>query len=224
MSKLLKKMILTIKSKLELQLSMKINRLFILLSAKMIGNLNANELLTNLRFKIKLITNNGEQGQIQQETQQILSRKSILCIYYSFPNTRSILQKLNDDLTSTLDKISKSERMINSSMSDIGDQYKSQSEELKTLSSHFNNLSTAMKQMNENYRLISEKLEQIQVKYIINSGKNKRTFRHNDRHFPCRKNKIGIKEHADINKINGCQIRCSQSYSSSIQIKIKKSR
>ena len=63
----------------------------------------------------------------------------------SFPNARSILEKLNDELTSTLDKISKSERMINSSMSDIGDQYKSQSEELKKLSSHFNNLSTAMK-------------------------------------------------------------------------------
>ena len=43
-------------------------------------------------------------------------------------------------------------------MSDIGDQYISQSEELKKLSSHFNNLSTAMKEMNENYRLISEKL------------------------------------------------------------------
>lgn len=43
-------------------------------------------------------------------------------------------------------------------MSDIGDQYKNQSEELKKLSLHFNNLSTAMKEMNENYRLISEKL------------------------------------------------------------------
>lgn len=67
---------------------------------------------------------------------------------YSFPNTRSILEKLNDELTSTLDKISKSERMINSNMSDIGDQYKNQSEELKKLSSHYNNLSTAMKEMN----------------------------------------------------------------------------
>lgn len=58
------------------------------------------------------------------------------------------MEKLNDELTSTLDKISKSERMINSNMSDIGDQYKNQSEELKKLSSHYNNLSTAMKEMN----------------------------------------------------------------------------
>lgn len=60
--------------------------------------------------------------------------------------------------------------MINSSMSDIGDQYKSQSEELKKLSSHFNNLSNAMKEMNENYRIVSEKLEQIQAKTNEQSG------------------------------------------------------
>ena len=50
-------------------------------------------------------------------------------------------------------------------MSDIGDIYKSQSEELKKLSSHFNNLSNSMKEMNENYRVVSEKLETIQVKH-----------------------------------------------------------
>lgn len=55
-------------------------------------------------------------------------------------------------------------------MSDIGDQYKSQSEELKKLSSHFNNLSNAMKEMNENYRIVSEKLEQIQAKTNEQSG------------------------------------------------------
>lgn len=48
--------------------------------------------------------------------------------------------------------------MINTNMSDIGDQYKSQSEELKKMSAHFNNLSASMKEMNENYRLVGEKL------------------------------------------------------------------
>ena len=47
---------------------------------------------------------------------------------WSFPKTRAILEKLNDDLTKTLDTISKSERMINTNMSEIGDQYKSQSD------------------------------------------------------------------------------------------------
>lgn len=48
-------------------------------------------------------------------------------------------------------------------MSEIGEQYKSQSEELKKMSAHFNNLSSSMKEMNENHRLVGEKLEQIQV-------------------------------------------------------------
>jgi hypothetical protein len=42
-------------------------------------------------------------------------------------------------------------------MSDIGDQYKSQSEELKKLSTHYNNLNTSLKEMNDNYRILSEK-------------------------------------------------------------------
>lgn len=49
-------------------------------------------------------------------------------------------------------------------MSDVGEQYKSQSEELKKLSTHYNNLSAALKEMNDNYRIVSEKLEQIQGK------------------------------------------------------------
>jgi hypothetical protein len=43
-------------------------------------------------------------------------------------------------------------------MSDVGEQYKSQSEELKKLSTHYNNQSSAIKEMNENYRIVSEKL------------------------------------------------------------------
>ena len=76
---------------------------------------------------------------------------------------------MNEDLSKTLEKISKSERMINSNMSDVGEQYKNQSEELKKLSTHYNNLSAAIKEMNDNYRIISEKLEQIQV-FSKNSG------------------------------------------------------
>lgn len=53
--------------------------------------------------------------------------------------------------------------MINSNMSDAGQQYKNQSEELKKLSTHYNNMSASLKEMNDNYRVVSEKLEQIQV-------------------------------------------------------------
>lgn len=49
-------------------------------------------------------------------------------------------------------------------MSDIGDQYRNQSEELQKLSAHFNNFSASMKEMNETYRLVGEKLEEIQGK------------------------------------------------------------
>ena len=102
----------------------------------------------------------------RREAVEIISRKSNNILLFSFPKTRVILEKLNDDLTKTLETIFKSEKMINNSMSDIGEQYKSQSEELKKMSAHFNNLSASMKEMNENYRLIGEKLEQIQVIFI----------------------------------------------------------
>lgn len=60
--------------------------------------------------------------------------------------------------------------MINSNMSEIGEQYRSQSEELKKMSAHFNNLSASMKEMNESYRLVGEKLEQIQVYFYYMIG------------------------------------------------------
>ena len=59
-----------------------------------------------------------------------------------------MLEKLNDELGRTLEKIEKSERMINNNMSDTGEQYKNQSEELKKLSTHYNNLSNSIKEMN----------------------------------------------------------------------------
>lgn len=55
-------------------------------------------------------------------------------------------------------------------MSEIGEQYKSQTEDLKKMSAHFNNLSASMKEMNENYRLAGEKLEQMQAKIDEHSG------------------------------------------------------
>ena len=74
-----------------------------------------------------------------------------------------MLEKVNDDLSRTLEKIEKSEKVINSNMSDAGQLYKSQSEELKKLSTHYNNMSASLKEMNDNYRVVSEKLELIQV-------------------------------------------------------------
>ena len=40
-------------------------------------------------------------------------------------------------------------------MSDVGEQYKNQAEDLKKLSSHYNNLSAAIKEMNDNHRIVS---------------------------------------------------------------------
>lgn len=68
------------------------------------------------------------------------------------------MEKLNEDLSKTLEKVQKSERIINSNMSDVGEQYKNQAEDLKKLSSHYNNLSAAIKEMNDNHRIVSEKL------------------------------------------------------------------
>lgn len=81
-----------------------------------------------------------------------------------------MLEKVNEDLSRTLEKIEKSEKVINSNMSDAGQQYKNQSEELKKLSTHYNNMSAALKEMNEDYRVVSEKLEQIQAKTNEHSG------------------------------------------------------
>ena len=74
-----------------------------------------------------------------------------------------MLEKVNDDLSRTLEKVEKSEKVINSNMSDAGQLYKSQAEELKKLSTHYNNMSASLKEMNDNYRVVSEKLELIQV-------------------------------------------------------------
>ncbi len=38
----------------------------------------------------------------------------------SFPSAKAVLEKLNDDLSRTIDKVQKSERMINANMSDVG--------------------------------------------------------------------------------------------------------
>lgn len=54
-------------------------------------------------------------------------QEEVRVLIYSFPNARGVLEKLNDDLSRTLEKVSKSERIINSNMSDVGEQYKSQS-------------------------------------------------------------------------------------------------
>lgn len=73
------------------------------------------------------------------------------------------MEKLGDELNRTLEKIAKSEKVINSNMSDVGSEYSSKSEETKKLSTHYNNLNASIKEMNENYRVISEKLEVLNV-------------------------------------------------------------
>lgn len=75
-----------------------------------------------------MMIRSGELEYSRLEIQQILLKKSKYSLSFSFPNNRVILEKLNDQLTVTLDKISKLEKIINSNMSDVGDKYKNQSE------------------------------------------------------------------------------------------------
>jgi hypothetical protein len=49
-----------------------------------------------------------------------LIKKKYILYYLSFPNSRNVLEKMNDDLSRTLEKVTKSEKVINSNMSDIG--------------------------------------------------------------------------------------------------------
>lgn len=94
----------------------------------MTGSLNAKESQINSKFKPKLIIKIGGLMLSLLEVVGITLKRSIFLFMLSFPKSRIILEKLNDDLTKTLETISKSERMINTNMSEIGEQYKSQSE------------------------------------------------------------------------------------------------
>lgn len=76
MSKLLRMTTSMIRNKLGLLSLTKINKLFIPMLVKMIGNCNAREWPTNLKSNQKMITSNGEQESNQLEMQLILLRKS----------------------------------------------------------------------------------------------------------------------------------------------------
>lgn len=65
--------------------------------------------------------------------------------YCRIPDSRTKLERLGDDLTKTLEKIFKSEKVINSNMSDVGAQYRTKSEDYKKLSTHYNNLNVSIK-------------------------------------------------------------------------------
>jgi seryl-tRNA synthetase len=93
---------------------------------------------------------------------KLLRKRNIIC-KYRIPESRMKLERLGEDLTKTLDKIFKSEKVINSNMSDVGAQYRNKSEDYKKLSTHYNNLNVSIKEMNENYRVVSEKLETLNV-------------------------------------------------------------
>lgn len=90
--KLIKKMNLMIRNKLEQLLLIRINRLFTLLSVKMIGNSNAKELPTNLKYKPKVIINSGEPELNPQEQPLSSLRKSNYKII-QFPQYKSYSRK-----------------------------------------------------------------------------------------------------------------------------------
>lgn len=73
------------------------------------------------------------------------SKKRMSLPLLSIPESRLKLEKLGEDLTKTLEQIFKSEKVINSNMSDIGAQYRTKSEDLKKLSTHYNNLNVSTK-------------------------------------------------------------------------------
>lgn len=73
-------MILMIKSKLVLQSSIRINKSYILMLVRMIGNFNAKEWPTSLKYNRKMIINNGGPESNPLELPLTLLRKSI-CIF-----------------------------------------------------------------------------------------------------------------------------------------------
>ena len=66
---------------------------------------------------------------------------------------------MSDDLGMVLERIQKKEKLINSSMSDVGIDYKKTNEELKKVSLQYNNLNQSLKDMGEQYRHMSEKFD-----------------------------------------------------------------
>jgi hypothetical protein len=56
------------------------------------------------------------------------SRRGMIFSYCSIPESRIKLEKLGDELNKTLEKIYKSEKVINSNMSEVGTEYSSKSE------------------------------------------------------------------------------------------------
>lgn len=86
----------------------------------MTGNLSVKEWPINWKFKPNKIQSNGDLTWTLLRTVAISSKRSNFKSNSSFPTSRSVLEKMNEELSKTLERITRSEGQINSSMSSIG--------------------------------------------------------------------------------------------------------
>ncbi|KAM3136716.1 hypothetical protein pb186bvf_011161 [Paramecium bursaria] len=93
--------------------------------------------------------------QTKQYSQQI---KAVL------PEARGKLEKVSDELSEVLDRISKREQTINDSMNDQVKDFKRKNEDYRNIEAQYKNLNNAIKEMSEQYRQIDEKYNMVQGK------------------------------------------------------------
>ncbi|CAD8109533.1 unnamed protein product [Paramecium primaurelia] len=111
------------------------------------------------KMKIVIKPNAGEWRQHFDATKQYSSQvKAIL------PEARIKLERLTDELSEILDRISKREYNINENMHDMGSEYKKKNEEVKRIELQCKNYTNAIKEMGDQYKQISEKYETVQNK------------------------------------------------------------
>ncbi|CAD8204903.1 unnamed protein product [Paramecium pentaurelia] len=111
------------------------------------------------KMKIVIKPNAGEWRQHFDATKQYSSQiKAIL------PEARIKLERLTDELSEILDRISKREYNINENMHDMGSEYKKKNEDVKKIELQCKNYTNAIKEMGDQYKQISEKYENVQNK------------------------------------------------------------
>ena len=80
----------------------------------------------------------------------------------SLPNVKVRLEKLSDDLSNALDRISKKEIVINKNFNYLLGDYKAQAESNKELRGNYNQLNESVQKQQQQLLEIKEKLEELQ--------------------------------------------------------------
>eukprot|EP01017_Pseudomicrothorax_dubius_P029009 TRINITY_DN3493_c0_g2_i8.p1 TRINITY_DN3493_c0_g2~~TRINITY_DN3493_c0_g2_i8.p1 ORF type:complete len:165 (-),score=50.69 TRINITY_DN3493_c0_g2_i8:136-630(-) len=82
----------------------------------------------------------------------------------NIPDARNRLEKLSEEMTKLLDRISQRENSINVNLNDQGLQYRTQAEDYKTLQQGYQTKNEAVNEMREKFKKINEQFESIQAK------------------------------------------------------------